>query len=58
MPNNVNISDYEKIIFVNNISENTNQKDLITDKNYNFAVFFIVCQNIHVPSKRVLYIVA
>ena len=22
MPNNVNISDYEKIIFVNNISEN------------------------------------
>lgn len=40
MPNNVNISDYEKIIFVNNISENTNQKDLVTDKNYNFAVFF------------------
>ena len=40
MPNNVNISDYEKIIFVNNISENNSQKDLITDQNYNFAVFF------------------
>ena len=48
MPNNVNISDYEKIIFVNNISENNNQKDLITDQNYNFAVFFT--NNTDVPA--------
>lgn len=40
MPNNVNISDYEKIIFINNISENNSQKDLLTDQNYGFAVFF------------------
>jgi len=48
MPNNVNISDYEKIIFVNNISENNSQKDLITDQNYNFAVFFT--NNTDVPA--------
>lgn len=48
MPNNVNISDYEKIIFVNNISENNSQKDLITDQNYGFAVFFT--NNTDVPA--------
>ena len=47
MPNNVNISDYEKIIFVNNISENNpNQIRLLKDTNYNFAVFFTKDTNI------------
>ena len=45
MPNDVKISDYEKIIFVNNINE-TNQKDLIKSTNYNFAVFFTKDTNI------------
>lgn len=48
MSNNINISDYEKIIFVNNISENNDQKDLITNQNYGFAVFFT--NNTDVPA--------
>ena len=40
MPNNVNISDYEKIIFVNNINETNKNLNLIKNPNYNFAVFF------------------
>jgi len=47
MPNNVNISDYEKIIFVNNINE-TNNQDLIKNQNYSFAVFFT--NNTDVPA--------
>ena len=35
--NNVLMSDFQKIIFVNNIDENSN---VITDSKYNFAVFF------------------
>ena len=48
MAGNINISDYEKIVFVNNIDENDdNQKTLLTDNKYNFAVF--VSDNENVP---------
>ena len=48
MAGNINISDYEKIVFVNNINENDdNQKTLLTDNKYNFAVF--VSDNTNVP---------
>ena len=37
----VNMSEYQKIIFVNNIDEYTGiRENLLTDPNYNFAVFF------------------